>query len=558
MPSARASRGPAVTGWPAERAGYLQHERHRPVRVGPVQVEVALGFPNRYAVGMSNLGFLAVYGLLNDLEGVRCERTFLWETEGSGTLESGRPLNRFSMVAFSVPFELDYINLLRMLYRDGIPLLSSERKESDPVVIMGGPCAFLNPEPMAPFMDLVAVGESERILPGLVDLFRSGSPRSELIERSARIPGIYVPRYYQIDYHPRGPIGTVTPLHPAPQKIERQRTPDLDSFATISSIVTPRSHLKNMTLLEVQRGCAYHCRFCAIGQIYRPLRHRSAGILKDQIQGAGDLSARLGLVGSAVADLPGLMELCREMSSQGLELGLSSLRADRLSEELIGQLAGLGLRTLTVAPEVGTERLRRVIDKSVRPEDVLRVARLASEAGIARLKLYFLVGLPWERQEDIEAIAALVEHIRAGSQLRGVTVSVSPFVPKATTPFQWAPMEEEPLLRKKLDYLAERLRPLKGISFAAESPRRSIWQGVLARGDRRVGQVLWHHLREGLTWARAWRRVGENGAPVDKAFYAHRRRDRGEVLPWDFIDHGVSREHLWTEFQRAREAARSS
>jgi len=435
-------------------------------------------------------------------------------------------------------------------------LLSSRREETDPIVVMGGPCAFLNPEPMAPFMDLVVVGESEHILPRLMDLFREGGSRSELIERSVRIPGIYVPRYYHVEYLPEGPIGSVTSQRPASGRIERQRTSDLNTFATISSIVTPLSHLKDMTLLEVQRGCGYHCRFCAIGQIYRPLRHRSAGALKDQIRTAGDLSERLGLVGSAVADLPGLLELCGEMSAQGLELGLSSLRADRLSRELIGQLAELGLRTLTVAPEVGTERMRRVIDKSVRPEDILRVARLASEVGIVRLKLYFLVGLPWERQEDLEAIVELAGSIRKGIRLQGVTVSVSPFVPKAATPFQWAPMEKEGNLRKKLQYLAQRLRPLKGISLKAESHRRSIWQGVLARGDRRVGKVLWHHVAEGLTWARAWQRIGEKGARVDKAFYAHRPRDREEVLPWDFIDHGISREYLWAEFRRARQAAR--
>jgi len=556
LPSPRASRLHAATSWQAERARYLQHERHRPARAGPVQVEVALGFPNRYAVGMSNLGFQAVYALLNELDGVRCERTFLWESEGSGTLESGRPLNRFSMVAFSVPFELDYVNLLRMLDRAGIPLLSSERKESDPVVVMGGPCAFLNPEPMAPFMDLVAVGESEHILPRLVDFFREGGSRSELIERSIRLPGIYVPRSYHVEYLPRGPIASVTARPPAPNRIERQRTLNLDTFATVSPVVSPLSHLKNMTLLEVQRGCAYHCRFCAIGQIYRPLRHRSPGALRDQIRTVKGLSGRLGLVGSAVADLPGLAELCGEMSSAGLELGLSSLRADRLSEELIGHLAGLGLRTLTVAPEVGTERMRRVIDKSVRPEDVLQVARLASDAGIARLKLYFLIGLPWEREDDVEAIAALAGSIRESSRLRGVTVSVSPFVPKAATPFQWAPMEKEEELSQKLSFLARVLRPIKGISFSAESPRRSIWQGVLARGDRRVGMVLWHHVRQGLTWARAWQRVGQGGDGPDKAFFVHRPRDRGEVLPWDFIDHGISREHLWTEFRRAREAAR--
>jgi radical SAM superfamily enzyme YgiQ (UPF0313 family) len=551
----RTSRGNFRADWQAERARYLQHERGRPLKPGPVQVEVALGFPNRYAVGMSNLGFQTVYALLNDLDGVRCERTFLWETEGSGTLESGRPLDRFPLVAFSAPFELDYVNLLRMLRQAGIPLLTSRRKEADPIVVMGGPCAFLNPEPMAPFIDLFVVGESEDILPRLVDLFRDAGPRSKIIKQSVGIPGIYVPQYYHFEYLPHGPIGAYTPLPPAPRKIVRQRMSDLNTHATISSIVTPLSHLKNMMLLEVQRGCGYRCRFCAIGQIYHPLRHRSATALRDQVRMAGRLSSRLGLVGSAVADLPGLPEICRQMSDQGLELGLSSLRADRLSATLIEQLAGLGLRTLTVAPEVGSERLRRVIDKSVDAEDLMRVASLASDAGIARLKLYFLVGLPWERQEDLRAIVSLIKKVRGATRLAGVTVSVSPFVPKAATPFQWAPMDEEQLLRRKLQYLAGELRPLKGVSFSGESPRRSVWQGVLALGDRRVGMVLWHHVQKALTWARAWRRVQDDTALVDKAFYIHRERDKREIFPWDVIDHGISREHLWAEFQRARRAA---
>ena len=550
-----ASRGNSRKDWQAERDRYLRHERSRPEAAGPFRVEVALGFPNRYAVGMSNLGFQVVHALLNDLEGVKCERTFLWETGESATLESGRPLDRFSVVAFSVPFELDYVNVLRMLDQAGIPLLAAERKEKDPVVIMGGPCAFLNPEPMAPFIDLFVVGESEDVLPRLMNLFEKTASRSGIIEQSAHIPGIYVPRYYHVEYFPDGPIRSVTTLPPAPRRIIRQRIPDLNTVPTVSSIVTPLSHLKNMILLEVQRGCGYRCRFCAIGQIYHPLRHRSAAVLVDQVRTAAELSGRLGLVGSAVADLPGLADICRQMSAEGLELGLSSLRADRLSPELIEQLAGLGLRTLTVAPEVGTDRLRRVIDKSVKPEDVLRVARLASDAGIARLKLYFLVGLPWERQEDLGAIVAFVKEVRRDSRLRGVTVSVSPFVPKASTPFQWAPMNREPLLRRKLQYLAGELRSLKGISFAGESPRRSVWQGVLAMGDRRVGMVLWHHVREGMTWAKAWRRVRDPGAFIDQSFYVHRERAREEIFPWDIIDQGISRQHLWVEFQRARRAA---
>jgi radical SAM superfamily enzyme YgiQ (UPF0313 family) len=536
--------------WQAERALYLKHERGHLSHKGPVRVEVALGFPNRYTVGMSNLGFQAVYALLNSQEEVRCERTFLWETDGAGTLESGRPLNQFSIVAFSVPFELDYINLLSILRRARIPLLASQREAKDPIIVVGGACASLNPEPMAPFVDLFVVGEAEDVLPALIGILKESDSREERIEKSLRLSGVYVPSYYQVSYLPDGPLRAMRPTAPAPRKVARQWVRNLDLHPTISSIVSPLSHLKDMSLLEVQRGCGYRCRFCAMGQIYRPLRHRSAKALGYWIGKAAEKERRVGLVGSALAELPGLLDLCRQMSAQGLELGLASLRADRLDVLLAGELARLGVKTLTIAPEVGTERLRRVINKSVSAQDVLRTASLAAQTGIFRLKLYFLVGLPWERQEDLTAIVSLVEQVRQTTGLKAVTVSVSPFVPKASTPFQWAAMDRETVLIRKIRYLAGRFRPMKRVSFSGESPRRSVWQGILARGDRRVGMVLWHHLMHDMTWAKAWQQM-----EIDGEFFVHRERDRRETLPWDFIDHGISKQSLWAGYQRARMAA---
>ena len=550
MRSGKAGRRGFGKSWAAERNWYLDQERggHRPK--GPVGIEVALGFPNRYPVAMSNLGFQVVYDLLNGLEGVRCERTFLWETGGSGTLESGRPLRQFPVVAFSVPFELDYLNLLQILHQAHIPLLASQRKQGDPIVIVGGPCAFLNPEPLAPFADLFVVGEGEDLLPSLMEIIKAAGSREEILEACARVTGIYVPRFYQVSYFPEGPIKAIRHRSPAPQRVKRQWVGDLDVCQTISTIITPLSHFKNMCLIEVQRGCAYGCRFCAMGSIYRPPRHRSVDSLSLLIERAQKRSRRIGLVGSMVADLPGLPELCLLMASSGDGLGISSLRADRLTPSLVNKLAELGMKTITIAPEVGTERMRRVINKTVTEEDVLRTASMVAEAGIPRLKLYFVVGLPGEKAEDVVAILGLVRRVRQVPGLRKITVSASAFVPKAATPFQWAQMKRELVLRQKMLFLARGLRAMKGVSFTGESPRRSLWQGVLAMGDRRVGMVIWHHLMEGLSWPQAWRKVG-----VERDFFVHRERAFGETLPWEIIDHGVSKTKLRDEYLRAEEAA---
>jgi radical SAM superfamily enzyme YgiQ (UPF0313 family) len=497
---------------------------------------------------MSNLGFQAIYNLLNGLEGVRCERTFLWETGGSGTLELGRPLRQFPLVGFSMSFELDTLNLLEILHRAHIPLLASQREEGDPLIMVGGPCAFLNPEPLAPFVDIFIVGEGEGILPPLMKVIETAGSREEILETSAQLEGIYIPRFFQVDYLPDGRIQAIRHLPPAPKRVKRQWVHRLSAFATFSSVITSQSHFKNMCLIEVQRGCGYGCRFCAMGSIYHPLRHRSLDSLRSQVGEAHKRGARIGLVGSAVADLPGLWQLCRQLTPSDEGMGISSLRADRLTSALIGKLAELGMRTITIAPEVGSERMRRVINKKVTEEDILRTATLAVEAGISQLKLYFIVGLPGEKEEDIRAILALVRRVSRVPGLRKIAVSASTFVPKAATPFQWVPMEKELILRRKMRILAQGLRPLRGVIFTAESPRRSLWQGALAMGDRRVGMVVWHHQVEELTWAKAWRKVG-----LRRDFYVHRERSYEEILPWDIIDHGVIKAQLWGEYLRAKE-----
>ncbi len=536
--------------WQAERQWYLSQERGRVHFKEPFRVEVALAYPNRYSVGMSNLGFQGVYNLLNRLEEVRCERSFLWETGGARTLESGRPLDQFPLVAFSVPFELDYSNLLEILRRAHIPVLARQRREEDPLIAVGGPCAFLNPEPLAPFADLFVVGEAEVILPQLMKVFLTASSREEILEASSQLAGVYVPCFYQVSYLPDGRIKAIQHQPPAPIKVARQWVHDLSAHHTFSPIITPWSHFKNMGLIEVQRGCGYGCRFCAMGSIYRPLRHRSVESLSTQIQTVRKATQRIGLVGSAVADLPELQHLCQQMAVLGAELGISSLRADRLTAPVIRNLADLGVQTLTIAPEVGSERMRRVIQKQVAPEDILRTAHLAVEAGITQLKLYFIVGLPEEKEQDVLGIVGLVEEIARTPGLRKISVSVSAFVAKAATPFQWAPMDKQLVLRRKMHQLAQGLRPFRGVSLAGESPRSCLWQGVLARGDRRVGMVMWHHQVEGLTWAAAWRK-----AQLERDFFIHRARQLEEILPWDIIDHGISKAQLWAQYMRAKEAA---
>ena len=531
------------------------------------RVAVALVYPNTYAVGMSNLGFQTIYWHLNQMPDVVCERVFLPDPEDleelrrAGTppfsLESLRPLADFDLVGFSVTYEGDYINTLRLLSLAGIPLRAAQRGPRDPLVIMGGVCAFSNPEPMAPFMDLVVVGEGEELVRELIAAWGDARrDREAFLDRAAAIPGVYVPSRYAISYQPEGAIAAVVPQDGVPAVVTKRRLGDVNRFETISLVKTPRAEYGHMALLEVGKGCGRGCRFCLEGQVYRPVRHRSVAALGETIAtlAKDPANKRLGLVGACVSDYPWLGDLLPKIEASGLELSISSLRADSLTPELVAALARGGHRTVTVAPEAGTERLRRAIRKSITDEQLYTACELVRRHGIPNLKTYFMIGQPTETLEDVEAIPdlarRLLERLRvndsAGHSFGRLTLSISSFVPKPWTPFQWAPFDGADSLQQKLEIIKRGVRRFSNVRVLHENPREAALQALLARGDRRVADFLERAAGLDGDWRRALREWDG-----DAGFYTTRERSIDERLPWDHFDVGVKKPGLVREWERA-------
>lgn len=530
-------------------------------------VRVALVYPNHYAVGMASLGFQAVYRQLNALAHVVCERAFLPDGENDAaplvSLESGRPLREFDALAFSISFENDYANVLTVLRKAGLPLPATCRGASLPLplVLAGGVSCFLNPEPIAAFIDCFLLGEAETLLPPFFARFDPAADRRQFLLEAARdLPGVYVPEFYQEHYHPDGTLAAFTPLAAVPDKIQRVYSADLSEFTTDSAVVTPETGFDDAYLIEVSRGCPHGCRFCAAGYVYRPPRFRPLPALLRAMQQGADLSRKVGLLGAAVSDLPDLKALCAEGSRLQLQLAFSSLRADALDDGLIAALKSGRLKTATIAPEAGSERLRLVINKGLDEAAILRAAEMLVAGGIPNLKLYFMVGLPTETDEDVAALVALVKRIKdrflRSSQARGhmgdITVSLNAFVPKPFTPFQWAAMDEVPLLKRKIKQVKEGLKKTANVRVHADVPRWAHIQALLARGDRRSAQLLLAAHQNGGNWPQTFK-----SSALNPAFYIHRERPREELLPWDFIDHGLDKDFLWREYQRALQAKES-
>ena len=530
------------------------------------RVAVALVYPNTYAVGMSNLGFQTIYKHFNELPDVVCERVFLpdpgelAEMRRTGTapfsLESQRPLTDFQFVGFSVTYEGDYINVLRLLALAGIPLWARDRRPHDPLVLMGGVCAFSNPEPVAPFMDFVVVGEGEEIVAELIEAYREGyRERETFLDLLTRIPGVYVPERHEPAYAADGTLADMRARAGAPATVTKRRLRDVDRFRTVAAVKTPGAEYGHMALLEVGKGCGRGCRFCLEGQVYRPVRHRSVAALREAVdQIARDGERRVGLVGACVSDYPWIGDLLKIVEERGLELSISSLRADSLTPELVAALARGGHRTVTIAPEAGTERLRRAVRKAITDEQLMAACDLVRAHGIPNLKAYFMIGQPTETAEDVTAIVDLarrmLERLRVrdgrGHPFGRLTLSVSSFVPKPWTPFQWAPFAGVEALADKLETIKRGVRAFPNVRVLHENPREAALQAMLARGDRRVADFL--ALAAGFDgdWRRALREW-----EGDAVFYTTRARDVGERLPWDHFEVGVKKANLVREWERA-------
>jgi len=546
-------------------------ERHRRLREAEVWLEdvpragsfrVALVWPNLYFVGMSNLGFQAVYRLLNRMPDVVCERAFLPDDEDGADLEragsplvsfeTGTPLRDFDAVAFSVSFENDYRHVLQVLRLAGIPLRAKDRGPRDPLVILGGAATFLNPEPLAPFADLVAVGEGEPMVPRMMEaLLGAVSPRKGL-EALAPADGFYVPSRYEVRYDDDGTVAA----YEGPGRVTRQRGGPGTIGLPQSVILTPHTEMSMKYMVEISRGCPCMCRFCWAGYNYLPVRGVTRAELVARAREVRGATDRIGLVSTAVCDHPEIGGIVDDLAGMDYEVSVASLRLDDLTPDFVFKLADTGVQGLTLAPECGSDRMRKVLNKQFTNAEILDRATWIFENGIQNLKLYYMVGLPFEEHADVEAIVTLTDQIRermlrvarGRGRIGRIHPSVNPFVPKPGTPYQWLPMEDPGETDRKLQFLRKAFARMPNVDAICKSARTGAAQSVLALGDRRVAAALEASVTRGLDLRRALRETG-----LDPAFYLFRGREREEVLPWDVVDNGLSKAFFWRELQKSRQ-----
>lgn len=501
------------------------------------RIPIALIYPSSYYIGMSNLGLHAIYRLLNSYREVVCERVF-WENGDKSlpvrSLESQRPLSDFAVLAFSISYELDYFNVVQLLNTSGIPRYAADRDERHPLVIAGGPCVIANPVPVSPFFDCLCIGEAEAILPAMLPVLAEGitGKRAELLQALASLPGVYVPQCYS---------GT---------RVVRQWAPSLDEHPITSTILTPDTELGDLYLIEVERGCNWGCRFCLTRNAFYPMRYHPVERLIARAELGLKYRKRLGLVGAAVPDHPQIEELLVRLRQMGAELSISSLRMKPASRIVLREMAKGGTRTIALAPEAGSAHLRRVIQKDITEDDILESINRVAGLGIKQLKLYFMIGLPSETDDDVAEIIKLTLKCKTilDRQQTGcrIVLNIAPFVPKAGTPFQWLPMEQPPTLKRRLALLKSKLHP-KGVKIKGESLAWSEVQAVLSRGDAKLAEVLANIEEVSLS---GWRKAVEK-CHLDIDFYAHHRWETNQKLPWDVIDLGTKSEHLKQELDKA-------
>ncbi|MFC1992660.1 radical SAM protein [Chloroflexota bacterium] len=517
----------------------LSREQRTIIKDWGGRIPIVLVYPNSYYVGMSGLGVHAIYSLLNSDGGVVCERAF-WEKDNRDrklpaiSLESQRPLSDFPVIAFSASYELDYFNVVQILKSSGMPLNAADRDERHPIVIAGGPCITANPAPLSPFFDCLCIGEAEAILPALMPALSEGlgGKRDGLLRTLASVPGVYVPQYY------------------SGKPVVRQWAGNLDDFPVASVILTPDTELGDLYLIEVERGCNWHCRFCLVSSTFCPMRYRSVDKLVAQAEMGLKYRKRLGLVGPVVSDYPRIDELLTRLSQMGAGLSVSSLRVRPLPHMVLDEVARGGARTIALAPEAGSQRLRQIIKKGISESDILEAVGKVAEQKIKQLKLYFMIGLPSETDEDMTEIVELalrcksiIDEQRSGCR---IVLNIAPFVPKAGTPFQWLPMAQLSTLNRRLSLLKNNLMP-KGIKIKAESPAWSQVQGVMARGDVKLAEVLTGVEEVSLA---GWRRAVEK-CHLDIDYYVHQQWDVTKQLPWAMVDMGIEAGYLELELSKA-------
>ena len=530
--------------------------------------KVAIVYPNTYFVGMSNLGLHIIYEEINLRNDSVCERIFLPEKKELEaydktktplmSVETQRPMHQFDVVAFDVTFEMDYFHIPLMLRYGRVPVMSEDRTGFDPIVIAGGPCATFNPEPFADFIDAFIIGEGEGIVTAVLERIRkgreNGESREETIAGLAQIDGVYVPVLYTPQYDDNKRFVGYDIAEGAPKTIRRHFEPLTSGGETV--IATNFTEFGAMYIIEVARGCGRHCRFCMAGYCFRVPRVRPLEILKEGVDRAEKLGKKVGLMGAAISDYPEVDELVTYIRSKDMRYSCASLRADSLTQAVVDGLADSGQKTITIAPETGSERLRRVINKGISEEHLKNAATLSAKSGIQHMRLYIMIGLPTETDEDIEAIVGLAERTQAHMAEVGckgrLTLSINPFIPKPFTPFQWMAMDHQKTVEKKLQYIKKALQKNRRIEVLVESPKEAYIQGVLARGDRRLGAVLAACAADrGSKSFKAEMKAA--GLDMDEMNY--RERSFNEFLPWSHLDMGMDEGYLEMEWKRSVDEA---
>lgn len=552
-----------------DRLQELYKDEDSRVTINPhAEQKVAIVYPNTYFVGMSNLGLHIIYEEINLHPSSVCERIFLPEKKELDvydktktplmSVETQRPMHQFDVVAFDVTFEMDYFHIPLMLRYGRVPVMSEDRTGFDPIVIAGGPCATFNPEPFADFIDAFIIGEGEGIVTAVLERIRKGRENSESREETiaglAQIDGVYVPVLYTPQYDDNKRFVGYDIADGAPQIIRRHFEPLTSGGETV--IATNFTEFGAMYIIEVARGCGRHCRFCMAGYCFRVPRVRPLDILKEGVDRAEKLGKKVGLMGAAISDYPEVDELVTYIRSKNMRYSCASLRADSLTQAVVDGLAESGQKTITIAPETGSERLRRVINKGISEENLRTAAQLSAKSGIQHMRLYIMIGLPTETDEDIDAIVGLAERTQAHMAEVGckgrLTLSINPFIPKPFTPFQWMAMDHQKSVEKKLQYIKKSLQKNRRIEVLVESPKEAYIQGVLARGDRRLGKVLAAcALDRGSKSFKS--EMKKAGLDMDDCNYRERNFD--DYLPWSHLDMGLRNGYLEQEWQRAVDEA---